>query len=138
MSALPVTQVRLRAYPTGPVGPETWQITHDAPAAPGPNQVLLQMHMLSIDPGMRGWIAPKRSYMPPVKPGEVMRGFGVGTVLESNAKAFAPGDVVTGLTGIHTTGVVDAMFNISQPITSANFWCPPMHQGRLDGRLLGF
>ena len=40
MSALPVTQVRLRAYPTGPVGPETWQITHDAPTAPGPNQVL--------------------------------------------------------------------------------------------------
>ena len=110
MSVLPVTQVRLRAYPTGPVGPETWQITHDAPTAPGPNQVLLQMHMLSIDPGMRGWIAPKRSYMPPVKPGEVMRGFGVGTVLESNAKAFAPGDVVTGLTGIQTTGVVDAMF----------------------------
>jgi hypothetical protein len=110
MSALPITQVRLRAYPTGPVGPETWQITHDAPTAPGPNQVLLQMHMLSIDPGMRGWIAPKRSYMPPVKPGEVMRGFGVGTVLESNAKAFAPGDVVTGLTGIQTTGVVDAMF----------------------------
>ena len=35
-------------------------------------------------------------------------------------------------------GVVDAMFNISQPITSAYFWCPPMHQGRLDGRLLGF
>jgi hypothetical protein len=72
------------------------------------------MHMLSIDPGMRGWIAPKRSYMPPVKPGEVMRGFGVGTVLESNAKAFAPGDVVTGLTGIQTTGVVDAMFLLAR------------------------
>ena len=110
MSALPATQVRLAAYPDGPVGPDTWRITHDAPAAPGPNQVLLQLQMLSVDPGMRGWITPKRSYMPAVQPGEVMRAFGVGTVLESQAKAFVPGDVVTGFTGVQTVGVVDAMF----------------------------
>lgn len=110
MPSLPPTQVRLKAYPTGPVGPDTWHMTHDAPAAPGPNQVLLQIHMLSVDPGMRGWITPKRSYMPPVQPGEVMRAFGVGTVLESQSKSFVPGDVVTGFTGVQTAGVVDAMF----------------------------
>jgi len=43
MSSTPATQVRLKAYPTGVVGPDTWTITHDAPAAPGPNQVLLQL-----------------------------------------------------------------------------------------------
>ncbi len=34
-------------------------------------------------------------------------------------------------------GVVDALFSISRPLTGANFWCPPMHQGRLDLRHLG-
>jgi putative iron-dependent peroxidase len=29
-------------------------------------------------------------------------------------------------------GVVDGLFSISRPITGANFWCPPMQQGRLD------
>lgn len=34
-------------------------------------------------------------------------------------------------------GVVDALFGISRPVTGANFWCPPMHQGQLDLRQLG-
>ncbi len=34
-------------------------------------------------------------------------------------------------------GVVDALFGISRPISSAYFWCPPMHAGRLDLRQLG-
>jgi putative iron-dependent peroxidase len=37
----------------------------------------------------------------------------------------------------HDDGIVDAMFSISQPITSAYFWCPPMREGRLDLRRLG-
>ena len=31
-------------------------------------------------------------------------------------------------------GIVDAMFAISQPVTGAYFWCPPMRDGRLDLR----
>ena len=34
-------------------------------------------------------------------------------------------------------GIIDAMFRISQPITGAYFWCPPMRDGRLDLRRLG-
>ncbi len=34
-------------------------------------------------------------------------------------------------------GVTDALFIISQPITGAFFWCPPMHQNHLDLRQLG-
>jgi len=34
-------------------------------------------------------------------------------------------------------GVVDALFAISRPTRSAYFWCPPMHEGRLDLRQLG-
>ncbi len=34
-------------------------------------------------------------------------------------------------------GSVDSMFRISQPVTSAFIWCPPMRDGRLDLRRLG-
>lgn len=37
----------------------------------------------------------------------------------------------------HDDGIVDAMFGISQPVTGAYFWCPPMREGRLDLRRLG-
>lgn len=33
-------------------------------------------------------------------------------------------------------GIVDALFRISRPLTGANFWCPPMRNGRLDLRAL--
>jgi len=34
-------------------------------------------------------------------------------------------------------GVVDALFGISKPLSTAYFWCPPMHAGALDLRWLG-
>lgn len=33
--------------------------------------------------------------------------------------------------------VVDALFGMSRPISTAYFWCPPVHHGRLDLRQLG-
>ena len=34
-------------------------------------------------------------------------------------------------------GTQDALFRFSRPITGSYFWCPPMHNGRLDLRGLG-
>lgn len=34
-------------------------------------------------------------------------------------------------------GVVDALFSISRPVTSASYWCPPVAGNRLDLRVLG-
>jgi len=34
-------------------------------------------------------------------------------------------------------GVVDALFQVSRPLTGAYFWCPPLREGRLDLRALG-
>jgi NADPH-dependent curcumin reductase len=102
------TQVRLRASPQNGVDAGTRAFTHDPPADPAPGQLQVKVSWLSVDPGMRGWISPRRSDMPPVHPGQVMRAFGVGEVLVSNADGFKPGDVVTGFTGVQTQGVVDA------------------------------
>jgi NADPH-dependent curcumin reductase CurA len=57
---------------------------------------------------MRGWITPKRSYMPPVQPGEVMRALGVGEVVESRAEGVAVGDWMTGFTGVQSEAVLPA------------------------------
>lgn len=55
---------------------------------------------------MRGWITPKRSYMPPVQAGEVMRAFGVGEVLESCSDGIEVGDWMTGFTGVQSEAVL--------------------------------
>ncbi|OIN90503.1 MAG: peroxidase [Comamonadaceae bacterium CG1_02_60_18] len=34
--------------------------------------------------------------------------------------------------------ILDGLFAISAPLTGMHFWCPPMNQGRLDWRALGF
>ncbi|MGY6216729.1 Dyp-type peroxidase [Methylolobus aquaticus] len=34
-------------------------------------------------------------------------------------------------------GISDAIFRFTRPVTGAYFWCPPLHNGRLDLRALG-
>lgn len=45
---------------------------------------------------MRGWLNDIRSYMEPIKIGAVMRSMGIGRVIASKSKDFAPGDLVSG------------------------------------------
>jgi NADPH-dependent curcumin reductase CurA len=99
-------QVRLARYPEGRVDAGVWAWTTDPTPPLGEGEVRLRVDWLSVDPGMRGWITPKRSYIEPVAPGEVMRAFGVGTVLESRSDRFQPGDTATGLTGVQTEAVL--------------------------------
>lgn len=106
-AAVRPTQVRLRSYPQGAVQADTWTFTREALPSLEDGQVQIRLHCLSVDPGMRGWITPKRSYMPPVQPGEVMRAFGVGEVLASRSNFLRPGDMVTGFTGVQTEAVLD-------------------------------
>lgn len=34
-------------------------------------------------------------------------------------------------------GIADALFQFSHPLTGSYYWCPPVHQGQVDLRLLG-
>src|SRR6266542_6968008 len=62
-------------------------------------QILVRVLFLSFDPAMRGWMNDRPSYIAPVQLGEVMRGAGVGQVIESRNPDFKPGDYVMGLLG---------------------------------------
>jgi hypothetical protein len=62
-------------------------------------EVLLESRYLSLDPAMRGWLNDTRSYIPPVKIGEVMRGQVIGTVKASKSQKFPVGSIATGTVG---------------------------------------
>ncbi len=92
-------QVRLAARPTGLPDADTWEIHEEELAPLADGEVLVRVSHLSLDPAMRGWLNDVRSYVPPVGLHEVMRAFGIGTVLESRHPDLAVGDTVAGTLG---------------------------------------
>ncbi|KAK0649358.1 hypothetical protein B0T16DRAFT_325146 [Cercophora newfieldiana] len=96
-------QIELAERPVGDVIPgKTFrQITITAPTEADlkDGELLLENLYLSLDPAMRGWLEDKRSYVPPVKIGEVMRGYAICRVLASKSSKAKTGDIVTGLIG---------------------------------------
>ena len=103
-----IQQIRMDDYPGERTPRDVWRLTSNPLRSLEPGEVSVALHTVSLDPGMKGWITNKRSYMPPVKPGAVMRAFGVGEVMESRAESLVPGDWVTGFTGVQTHGVYKA------------------------------
>ncbi|MFI5428873.1 hypothetical protein [Aeromicrobium sp. UC242_57] len=81
----------------------TWTATmddftpEDVPTLPpGPGQILVRVVWLAFDPAMRGWMNDGPSYAPPVPLGGVMRGHGVGQVVEAGEGGFPVGTLVAG------------------------------------------
>jgi len=93
-------QFRLAARPVGMPKKSDWNYTEEPVRDPGPGEVLVKVMYLSLDPAMRGWMNEGKSYIEPVKIGDVMRAFGGGRVVASNNPAYSVGDQVTGIFGI--------------------------------------
>ena len=98
-------QIRMSEFPEARPPREVWTFTEDPVSEVQDDEVSVRVDWVSVDPGMHGWISTKPSYMPPVQPGEVMRAFGVGEVVESRSSRFTPGDWVTGFLGLQTHGI---------------------------------
>ncbi|WP_286672975.1 NADP-dependent oxidoreductase [Brevibacterium sp. RIT 803] len=64
-----------------------------------PGEARVRVEWLSIDPTQRGWLNPGANYRAPVEIGAVMRGAGVGTIVESNDVALPVGAQVYGELG---------------------------------------
>jgi NADPH-dependent curcumin reductase CurA len=94
-----------------PVGlPKRGDFTYATnPAAlPAEGQILVRNHYISLDPAMRGWMNDVRSYVPPIKLGEVMRAGAVGEVVASHHPDWQEGDHAVGMFGVQDYAVVDA------------------------------
>lgn len=104
MAASQSLQITLAHRPTSGIVPNHTfaPVTVPIPSASSlaPNQLLLETLYLSLDPAMRGWIEDKRSYLPPVKIGAVMRAYGLARVLASTSSRAQPGDLVAGTFGM--------------------------------------
>jgi NADPH-dependent curcumin reductase CurA len=100
----------LAERPTGPVDENTYDLVREPVPEIGEGEALVKVSHISIDPTNRTWIGEEPTYLPPVAIGEVMRGLGLGQVVESNNENFPVGALVNGLTGWQDYVVIsDAM-----------------------------
>jgi len=69
-------RIVLNSRPTGNFEADTFRteiLPFTSLGMPGNQQVLVQCTWLSLDPAMRGYVRDVRSYLPPVKIGEVIK-----------------------------------------------------------------
>jgi NADPH-dependent curcumin reductase CurA len=92
-------QVVLARRPDGMVDATTTSLVETPRPNCGPDQALIKVGILSIDPTIRGWMNDAVGYLPPIGIGEVIRSGGAGVVVESNTSHYQVGDVVAGMTG---------------------------------------
>lgn len=93
-------QFLLAQRPVGLPRPDTFRRVETPVGEPAEGQVLVRNHYLSIDPAMRGWMNEGKSYIEPVRLGEVMRALGVGEVVASRHPQFPVGGFVGGALGV--------------------------------------
>jgi len=121
-------QVRLAARPVGLPKPTDWSHAEEPVGEPAAGNFLVKMLFISLDPAMRGWMNPGRSYMPPVGIGEVMRALAVGRVTASKHPTFAVGDYVSGPFGVQEYALGDES---NDRFSSKCVWRRPHRNGHL-------
>jgi NADPH-dependent curcumin reductase CurA len=92
-------EIRLRSRPEGLPSADNFSLETVTLPDPGPGEIQVRNQWMSVDPYMRGRMRDVPSYVPPFEIGKPLEGGAVGTVVQSNHKAFAPGDVVSSFFG---------------------------------------
>lgn len=100
-------QVLLVQRPEGIPQSSDFKIVEVPPPVPGPGQVRIRNHFLSVEPAMRGWVSAVANYSEPVPLGAVMRSFTVGVIDASEHPDYPVGTAVTGLFGWQDYAVAD-------------------------------
>jgi NADPH-dependent curcumin reductase CurA len=93
-----------------PVGlPKRSDFSYETNAVPEPadGEILVRNHFISLDPAMRGWMNDARSYVAPIKLGDVMRAGAVGEVVASRNAAWHEGDYAVGVFGMQDYAASD-------------------------------
>ena len=96
----------LAARPVGLPKPTDFTYEEEELREPGPGELVVKVQYISLDPAMRGWMNDVKSYVPPIKIGEVMRAGAIGSVVASNHPQFAVGDHVSGALGVQEFAVI--------------------------------
>jgi len=99
--------ILLDSRPIDKVSPANFRLVEAPLPTPGPGEVLVRHHYLSLDPYMRGRLSDAKSYAKPQELGATMGGRTVGEVVASNNPRFKPGDFVVGMGGWQLYGLSD-------------------------------
>jgi NADPH-dependent curcumin reductase CurA len=90
---------RLRRRPVTGVAAGDLELVSEPIAPLEDGQALVRNLVLSVEAASRIWMGHQRAFMPPAGLGEVVRGIGVGEVVESRRADMKPGDIVAGFLG---------------------------------------
>jgi len=99
-------QFRLASRPVGMPVRSNWNYVEEPIGEPKDGEILIKVLYVSLDPAMRGWMNERKSYVPPVGLGEVMRALGAGKVIASKFPGIAVGDYVGGWSGVQEYAIV--------------------------------
>ena len=97
-------QIVLREKPSDKLAPAHFAMREAPIPVPAAGEVLVRTIYLSLDAANRAWMHG-RTYTDPVEAGQVMAGFTLSEVVQSNDPAFRPGDIVEALHGWQDYGV---------------------------------
>jgi NADPH-dependent curcumin reductase CurA len=87
---------RLRRRPEGELADGDLELVEEEVPDLRDGQALVRTRLLSLDPTNRIWMSDIRGYMPPVPLDAVMRGLGLGEVVESKREDMPVGATVSG------------------------------------------
>ena len=93
-------QLLLAKRPVGLPEADTWDLVETEIPELKDGEALVEQLYISLDPAMRGWMNDVRSYIPPVKIGEVMRAGSVGKVIKSKHPRYKEGMHLAGYGGV--------------------------------------
>lgn len=100
-------QFRLASRPTGMVTSDNWSLSEEPVPQAGEGEFVAKVLYISLDPAMRGWMNDRRSYVPAVQIGAVMRAIAAGRVVQSRHSDYQEGDYVVGLFGVQEYAASD-------------------------------
>src|SRR5207253_4698380 len=95
MTKISSREIRLASRPKGVPTDDNFTLAEVEVVPPQAGQVLVRNLYMSVDPYMRGRMNDRKSYVPPFEVGKPLEGAAVGEVVESRAKDFKAGDIVT-------------------------------------------
>ncbi|MDZ7897604.1 MAG: NADP-dependent oxidoreductase [Arcicella sp.] len=101
------TQILLANRPEGMVKDSDFEIVSSEIPSLEYGQILIQIHYISLDPAIRGWMNAGTTYIPGVALGSVMRAFSSGEIIESKNDDFPVGMFVEGLLGATSYAISD-------------------------------
>ena len=108
MAVMKNKQILLASRPVGEPTEANFRLVDANMPTPQDSEVLVRTLYLSVDPYMRGRMNDRKSYIAPFAVNEVIKGGGIGEVVESRFPSLQSGDLVTGMLGWELYGVANA------------------------------